>query len=86
MENFDLQESVESSMAVLNFQVTETALTDNPDFVKAWAIARVKARETMILAQAMLILKRKCNISDLDFELMLEGFDQEDIIWEDKNA
>ena len=80
MEHFDLKESVQTSMAVLEYDVTDIALTDNPDFVKSWGIARVKCKEVLTLANALLILKKKYDISDFDFELMLQGFDEKDII------
>lgn len=74
-----LEDFCKTSFEILSFNSTEEALVKNADFVKAFGIARVKAKEVLVLANALLILKKKYKISDFDFLLLLEGLDEENL-------
>lgn len=74
---FDFKESVENSMSILDFQVTDQALLINDQFIMAWEIARKEAIDKLILAKILYTIRRKYNISDFDFQLLLEGFDED---------
>lgn len=72
----DLTEIFATSKAVAEFDTTEESLINNSAFIMAWGIARQKSLQTMQMINALLLMKQKYNISDLDFELFLENFDE----------
>ena len=78
----DLNEIFASSRAVAEFDSTDEALINNSAFVMAWGIARQKSLQTMQLINALLLIKIKYNISDFDFELFLENFDETNLFGE----
>ena len=78
----DLNEIFASSKAVAEFDSTDEALINNSAFVMAWGIARQKSLQTMQLINALLLIKIKYNISDFDFELFLENFDETNLFGE----
>ena len=79
----DLKDAYDTSMEVLSFDTTEQALIENADFVKAFGIARVKSKEVLLLLNILLLLKKKCKISDFEFQLLLEGLDEENLFGDD---
>ena len=74
-----IEEIINTSIEILSFDTTEQALVDNIEFVKAFGIARVKAKEVLLLSNALLVLRKKYKVSDFDFQLLLEGFDEENL-------
>lgn len=76
----NLGEITKTSIELLKFDTNDIELLSNKAFIQSWGIARVKAEENLKLIKALLLLKRKYKISDLDFELILEEFDEEKII------
>jgi len=80
VRGLDLNEIAETSLAIMNFDTADENLINNSEFVKAWGILRVKAEENIKLIKTLLLLKRKYKISDFDFNLLLEDFDEENII------
>lgn len=76
----DLKEMTDTSMAIMNFDTQEEELMSNPNFIKAWGIARVKAQENLRLILALLIIRKKYKISNFDMHLFLENFDENEIL------
>ena len=72
----DLNEIFISSKAIAEFDSTDEALINNAAFVMAWGLARQKSLQTMQMINALLLIKIKYKISDFDFELFLENFDE----------
>jgi len=79
VSGLDLQEIAETSIAIMSFDTEDDSLITNSEFIKAWGIVRAKAEENIQLIKALLILKRKYKISDFDFHLLLENFDEENM-------
>lgn len=73
----DLGESTDTSMAIIKFDTNDDELIYNTSFVKAWGIARSKAQENLRLILALLLLKKKYKVTDLDMQLFLENFDED---------
>ena len=74
---FNFKESVENSMSILDFKIVDEALKTNYSFNMAWEIARKEAMDKLVLAKIIYTMRRKYNIQDFDFELLLEGFDED---------
>jgi len=72
----DLDEIFASSKAVAEFDTNDESLIKNNAFIMAWGIARKKSLQTMQMINALYLIKLKYNISDFDFELFLENFDE----------
>lgn len=75
----DISEAFESSLAVIKYDTNDIDLIKNSAFLKAWGIARAKSLENIKLISALIILKKKYSISDFDFQLLLENFDEENM-------
>lgn len=75
--NTDLKEMTETSLSIIKFDTQDEELISDVNFVKAWGIARVKSQENLRLILALLLLKKKYNVSDFDIELFLENFDED---------
>lgn len=75
----DLTDIANGSLDILNFDVSDQIFQDNKDFMQAWNMLVLKSAQTLILIRSLLLLKRKFNISDFDFELILEDFDEENL-------
>lgn len=77
---FDFYESIKNSMEILDFQLTEKALVDNEHFIMAWEIARKEAVDKLEMSKIIFTMKRKYDISDFDFELLIQGFDEDKVL------
>lgn len=66
-----------NSNDIIDFDTHDPETLANPEFIMAWSIARKKSEEVVSLIQILLLIKKKYNISDFDFALILEGFDGE---------
>jgi hypothetical protein len=75
----DLIEVFGSSKAIIDFDSNEQSLLDNKSFVMAWGMLRKKSLENMQLVNALLIIQRKYNINDFEFELLLENIDADNL-------
>jgi hypothetical protein len=75
----DLIEVFGSSKAIMDFDSNEQSLLDNKSFVMAWGMLRKKSLENMQLVNALLIIQRKYNINDFEFELLLENVDADNL-------
>jgi len=75
----DLIEVFGSSRAIMDFDTNEQTLLDNKSFVMAWGMLRKKSLENMQLVNALLIMQRKYNINDFEFELLLENVDADNL-------
>ena len=75
----DLIEVFGSSKAIMDFDTDEQTLLDNKSFVMAWGMLRKKSLENMQLVNALLIMQRKYNINDFEFELLLENVDADNL-------
>lgn len=75
----DLIEIFGASKAILDFDTSEKSLIENKSFIMAWGIARKKALENMQLVNALLLLKKKYNINEFEFELLLENIDGDNL-------
>lgn len=75
----DLIEVFATSKAIAEFDTSEKSLLNNKSFIMAWGIARKKALENMQLVNALLIMKKKYEISEFEFELLLENIDQDNL-------
>jgi hypothetical protein len=81
-----LEDIYETSNDVLGFDTDEQVLLDNKEFIMAWGIARQKANETIHLIKCLLLLKKKYNMNDFDFALLMEGFDEETLFGDDSTG
>lgn len=79
-KSIDLSEVYETSMEIIKYDTSDIDLIKNQAFLKAWGIARAKAIENLKLISALLILKKKYNVKDFDFQLLLENFDEENML------
>jgi len=75
----DLIEVFGSSRAIMDFDTNEQTLLDNKSFVMAWGMLRKKSLENMQLVNALLIMQRKYNINEFEFELLLENVDADNL-------
>lgn len=79
IQGIDLKEIAHTSMAIIDFDTDDRDLITNSAFIKSWGIARTKAEENLKLIAAIILLKKKYKVSDFDFELILENFDEDHI-------
>lgn len=79
-KSINLTEVYETSMQVIKYDTNDIDLIKNHAFLKAWGIARAKSIENLKLMSALLILKKKYNVKDFDFQLLLENFDEENML------
>lgn len=77
VKGIDLKEASETSMSIIQFDTEDEELINNHAFIKAWGIARAKSQENIKLILALLLLKKKYNVSELDMQLFLENFDED---------
>jgi hypothetical protein len=75
----DLIEVFGSSKAIMDFDSNEQSLLDNKSFIMAWGMLRKKSLENMQLVNALLIIQKKYNINDFEFELLLENVDADNL-------
>ena len=80
---FDFKNSVENSMTILDFKITEKGLSGNDSFMMAWGIVKQEALDKLIMAKIIYAMRKKYNVSDFEFELLLEGFDEDRILEDD---
>lgn len=80
IRGINLKEIAETSMAIIDFDTDDEDLVTNSAFIKSWGIARSKSDENLKLITAIVLLKNKYKISDFEFELILENFDEENIL------
>ena len=80
IQDLDLEEAAQTSMAIVEYDTEDEDLISNSAFIKSWGIARVKAIENLKLITALLILKKKYKVSQFDFQLLLENFDEENLL------
>lgn len=76
----DLVDIANGSLDILNFDVSNQVFQNNKDFMQAWNMLVLKSAQTLILVRSLLLLKKKFNISDFDFELILEDFDENNLL------
>lgn len=75
----DLTDIANGSLDILNFDISNQVFQNNKDFMQAWNMLVLKSAQTLVLVRALLLLKKKYNISDFDFELTLEDFDENNL-------
>ena len=75
----DLTDIFSSSNDIINFDTNDQDILENKEFVIAWGLARKKSEETLLLIEALFSIKKKYNISDFDFALIMEGVDGENL-------
>jgi|694.fasta_scaffold109492_2 hypothetical protein len=75
----DITDIYATSKAIVDFNANHEALINNAAFKMAWELATKKSLQNMQLVKALLLIKFKYNISDFEFELFLENFDESDI-------
>jgi hypothetical protein len=76
----NVEDIYETSVEVLDFDTEEKILLENKNFLMAWGIARQKATETIHLAKCLMLIKNKYKINDFEFELLMGGFDGENLL------
>jgi hypothetical protein len=76
----NLDEMFESSKALINFETEDEELLSNGNFLFAWELLMKKSLENISLIKALLILQKKYNINEFEFNLILEDFDEEEIL------
>jgi hypothetical protein len=76
----NVEDIYETSAEVLDFDTEEKILLENKNFLMAWGIARQKATETIHLAKCLMLIKNKYKINDFEFELLMGGFDGENLL------
>ena len=76
----NLDEMFESSKALINFETEDEELLSNGNFLFAWELLMKKSLENISLIKALLILQKKYNINEFEFNLILEDFDEEQIL------
>ena len=76
----NLDEMFESSKALINFETEDEELLSNRNFLFAWELLMKKSLENISLIKALLILQKKYNINEFEFNLILEDFDEEEIL------
>ena len=76
----NLDEMFESSKALINFETEVEELLSNGNFLFAWELLMKKSLENISLIKALLILQKKYNINEFEFNLILEDFDEEEIL------
>jgi hypothetical protein len=80
--SLNIKEILDSSNDILEYDTKDKILLSNQAFIASWSLLRQKAEETKKLIQCLLLLKKKYKITDLDFELILENFDEDDLFKE----
>jgi hypothetical protein len=67
----------------IEFDTYDPETLRNTEFIMAWGLARKKSEEVQFLIKSLILLKQKYNISDFDFALLLEGFDEKNLFGND---
>lgn len=78
--SLDIYEIIKSSNDILEYDTQDAKLLENKAFIASWGLLRDKAEENKKLIKCLLLLKKKYKITDLDFELILENFDEDDLL------
>ena len=76
----NLDNIFESSKDLINFETEDPELLTNENFLLAWGLLVKKCKENIELIRSLLLLQKKYKITDLDFALILEDFDEEEIL------
>ena len=77
--SINLAEIYSSAEDIMNFDTHDPETLDNKEFIIAWGLARQKSSEVKMLIELIMTMKDKYKVTDFDFALLLEGFNEKDL-------